>query len=179
MHPFVQSFADELVKLGAAKSVLTPRSSNVKGWSYDPRRQELTVTFRSGGTYRYSEVPPSVARAMRRNKSAGKTIHKWVKAPGFAYEKVSSVKQANGDMLQYFADHPDKLREYKKRSPREDVHLTNTVRGRVPEAIGPDGEVIVKVDEDAIEITVYEVPVDRQAEGRRIDRVIIERGPPH
>lgn len=92
LHPLFQSFADELVKLGVAKSVLTPKSSNVKGWSYDARRQQLTVTFRSGGTYRYSEVPSSVARALRRNKSAGKTIHKWVKTPGFSYEKLSGMK---------------------------------------------------------------------------------------
>ncbi|MBW2288651.1 MAG: KTSC domain-containing protein [Deltaproteobacteria bacterium] len=90
MNPFVASFADELVKVGAAKSVLTSKSSNVKGWSYNAKTQELDVTFRSGGTYRYAEVPRAVARAMRRNKSAGKTIHKWVKAPGFSYEKLSS-----------------------------------------------------------------------------------------
>jgi hypothetical protein len=110
MHPFVAAFADELVKTSAAKSMLTPKSTNVKGWRYDGKNQELFVTFRSGGTYRYDEVPRSVARALRRNKSAGSTIHKWVKTPGFAYEKV-----ANGDMLQYFADHPDKLREKQKR----------------------------------------------------------------
>ena len=81
----------ELAKQGAAiASRLTPKSSNVRGFSYDPKSQDLVVTYKSGGTYRYRKVPPAVATALRRNKSVGKTIHRRVKKPGFEYEKVSS-----------------------------------------------------------------------------------------
>jgi hypothetical protein len=81
----------EISKHGAPMySRLTPQSSNVKGWSYDPKNQDLVVTFKGGGTYRYLGVPPSVARAMGRNKSVGKTIHRSIKGGGYEYEKVSA-----------------------------------------------------------------------------------------
>lgn len=101
----------EMSKQSAAiASRLTPQSSNVRGYSYDPKTQDLVVTFKNGGTYRYKQVPVTVARALARNKSAGKTIHRSVKLPGYEYEKV-----ANGDMLDYFRKHPDKYREWKER----------------------------------------------------------------
>lgn len=70
-------------------SVLTPQSSNVKGWRYDPKTQELHVTFKNGATYRYAGVPKNVSRALRRNKSVGKTVNRMVKKPGYEYEKVA------------------------------------------------------------------------------------------
>lgn len=95
MHPFLAAFGDELVKVGAAKplaSRLTPESSNVRGYSYDAGSKALTVTYKSGGTYRYDGVPPNVAKALSRNKSVGQTINRMVKAPGYTYEKVGEDK---------------------------------------------------------------------------------------
>jgi hypothetical protein len=77
----------------ALKSRLTPSSSNVRGYSYDPKSQDLVITYKNGGTYRYSGVPPAVAKAMGRNKSTGRTVHKRVKGGGFKYEKVGSKKK--------------------------------------------------------------------------------------
>lgn len=93
---------DELVKVGAARALasrLTPESSNVRGYSYDPTAQALTVTFKSGGTYRYDGVPGHVAKALGRNKSVGKTINKMVKAKGYTYEKIGRNKYAWQDRL--------------------------------------------------------------------------------
>ena len=81
----------ELAKQGAAiASRLTPQSSNVRGYSYDRKTQDLVVTFKGGGTYRYAKVPPAIARAMGSNKSVGKTLNRRVKAGGFKYEKTAN-----------------------------------------------------------------------------------------
>jgi hypothetical protein len=92
MDHFRAAFVDELVKTGAARALfsrLTPESSNVRGFSYDPSSQALTVTYKSGGSYRYDDVPPAAARALGRNKSTGKAINRLIKAKGYAYEKVA------------------------------------------------------------------------------------------
>lgn len=93
MTPFVAGFADELVKVGAAaaRSTLTPHSSNVRGFRYDPATKEMFVTFKGGGTYRYSDVPPAAARSIRRSKSVGKAVNKHLKGGGYAYEKVGAL----------------------------------------------------------------------------------------
>lgn len=116
MTPFLDGFAAELVKTGAraARSVITPQSSNVRGFRYDPASQELFITYKSGGTYRYSGVPAKTVRSLGRAKSVGQAVNKHVKGPGYAYEKV-----ANGDMLQYYADNPDKLRAKRERDRRK------------------------------------------------------------
>jgi len=89
MTHFRQAFLAELVKVGAPRSILTPGSSNVKGWRYVGAKKQLFVTFKNGATYRYDEVPVMVARALRRNKSAGRTVNRMVKAQGYTYEKVA------------------------------------------------------------------------------------------
>lgn len=92
MDIFRTALLGELVKLGAApRSVLTPQSSNVRGYSYDPASQALTVTYHSGGTYRYDGVPPTAARSLGRSKSVGKAVNRLIKTPGYSYEKVSNV----------------------------------------------------------------------------------------
>jgi hypothetical protein len=71
----------------AVKSILTPQSSNVSGYSYDPATQDLNVTFKGGGTYAYKGVTPKHAKSLGRNKSVGKTINKIIK-PNYEYEKI-------------------------------------------------------------------------------------------
>jgi uncharacterized protein YcfJ len=73
----------------AVSSRITPQSSSVRGFSYDPKSQSMLVTFKNGGTYRYKGVPPNVAKAMGRNKSVGKTVHRSIKKGGYQYEKVA------------------------------------------------------------------------------------------
>ena len=74
------------------RSYTTSKSSNVAGFRYEASTQTLHVTYKSGGTYKYKNVPPSVYRALKRNKSAGKTVHKRVKGGGYDYEKVSAPR---------------------------------------------------------------------------------------
>jgi hypothetical protein len=74
----------------APSSTLTPQSSNVAGWRYDAKTKQLFVTFKNGGSYRYDDVPPTVPRALKRNKSVGKTLNKQVKKPGYSYEKLGA-----------------------------------------------------------------------------------------
>lgn len=40
-------------------------SSNLSAYSYDEDSQTLDVQFRNGRTYRYSEVPPTVAETLK------------------------------------------------------------------------------------------------------------------
>lgn len=84
---------------------LTPMSSSVKGFSYDPSSQNLTVTFKSGQTYVYKKVPSTVYRSLQRNKSVGKTLHKRVKQPGYEYEKVGSMN----NFMMGFVDEMNKV----------------------------------------------------------------------
>ena len=76
----------------AAKSVLTPQSSNVSGYSYDPSTQALNVTYKGGGTYTYKGVKANAVKALKRNKSVGKTINKL--RAGLEYEKVAKQTEA-------------------------------------------------------------------------------------
>jgi hypothetical protein len=83
-------------KQAAAQTHLTPASSNVSGYSYDPATKALRVTYKSGGTYEYKDVDPKIFRAMRRNKSVGKSINKLVK-PNYEYEKVGAPWTVEGE----------------------------------------------------------------------------------
>ena len=102
MISFREAFLDELEKTGGAKVAaalstrLTPQSTSVKGYSYDPKSQSMLITFKSGATYRYKGITPSIARAMGRNKSVGKTVHRRIKQGGFEYEKVAADLSARG-----------------------------------------------------------------------------------
>lgn len=50
----------------------TTRSSMLKTIAYDDSKKELIVTFASGGTYKYEEVPKSVFNEMINAESEGK-----------------------------------------------------------------------------------------------------------
>lgn len=133
MDPFLAGFADELLKTAApaARSVLTAGSSNIRGFRYEPSTQDLFITYKSGGTYRYSGVPPAAARSLARAKSVGKAVNKRIKGGGYAYEKVGAgVKTANGDMWQYYADNPEKLRAKRERDRKKAQSKTASLQIR-------------------------------------------------
>ena len=67
---------------------LTPASSNVQGFRYDPKSQQLFITFKGGTTYKYHGVPPAVYKSLQRSKSTGKAVNRRVKGGGYEYEKV-------------------------------------------------------------------------------------------
>ena len=81
---------EHTVKISAPYSTLTPQSSNVSGYNYDPATQSLNVTYKGGGTYTYKGVSAKHVKALKRNKSVGKTINKLIK-PNYEYEKVGGV----------------------------------------------------------------------------------------
>ena len=51
--------------------IMTPESSNIARFRYDERTRELTVQFKSGGTYNYYDVPKFVYDPMRVAPSKG------------------------------------------------------------------------------------------------------------
>jgi len=95
-------------KKAAAKTHLTPDSSNINGFSYDPRAKQLTVTFKGGSTYRYRGVPQATFRSLRRNKSAGKTLNRLVKARDYEYEKIAKKKKQKSYKCKFCKDQATK-----------------------------------------------------------------------
>lgn len=66
-------------------------SSTIKEIQYSPITQELEITFHSGGTYRYKNVPKEAADAFQSADSLGSHFHKHVK-PHYPGEKVEKSK---------------------------------------------------------------------------------------
>jgi len=63
------------------------QSSNVQAVGYYPASQELRITFRSGPTYKYANVPESVYRSMMRSASIGQFVATVLK-PGYKATKL-------------------------------------------------------------------------------------------
>ena len=57
-----------------------PGSSAVSSSTYDEERQELVVTFKSGRSYTYRNVPPDVANDMATADSVGRFVNSELKA---------------------------------------------------------------------------------------------------
>jgi hypothetical protein len=57
----------------------TPTSSNIARLKYNPDTAELDVEFRSGKTYRYSDVPYDIFNAFVAAPSAGKFLNSTIR----------------------------------------------------------------------------------------------------
>lgn len=82
-------------------------SSNLQSFRYDETTNTLTVRFRSGGVYRYTDVPPDIVDEMRWADSRGRYFWTYIRTsypytmltpprPGFSHAKntaASSVPQ--------------------------------------------------------------------------------------
>lgn len=56
----------------ALQPAVTLSSSNIGSCAYDPDAQQLQVTFTSGATYEYDDVPPAVYAGLLVAPSPGK-----------------------------------------------------------------------------------------------------------
>ena len=63
------------------------KSSSLKYASYDCLNESMTVTFNSGASYKYAEVPLSIFTKFRMSKSQGQYFNKHI-SPNFMYKKV-------------------------------------------------------------------------------------------
>jgi lysyl-tRNA synthetase class 2 len=70
-----------------AETHLTPASSNIESFSFDPETDTLTVNFRSGDSYEYYNVPASVYRGFQSASSAGQFHSRAIKGR-YAYEQI-------------------------------------------------------------------------------------------
>lgn len=69
------------------------RSSQASFVGYNPETKELQVTFVSGGTYSYAQVPPETVAKVMFDKSFGSAFDRLIKKGGFAFvQVVSTVK---------------------------------------------------------------------------------------
>lgn len=55
------------------------QSSTISTVGYDPDKQQLHVTYNTGGTYVYHDIPPETHQAMMMSSSKGKFLHTNVK----------------------------------------------------------------------------------------------------
>lgn len=69
-----------------------PSKSHLSTYSYDDEAKVLTVTFRTGETYRYAKVPAGVFAGLRAASSKGKFLHEHVRGK-FEHEKVEEDKE--------------------------------------------------------------------------------------
>ena len=74
-------------KIAGKMIEVTLNSSSLKSASYDTLTEKLTVTFQSGVSYRYSEVPMQVFTRFRLAKSQGQFFNKNI-SPNYLYKKV-------------------------------------------------------------------------------------------
>lgn len=112
LNSLIQRFQTEMpqgikpVEDGVEKSDL--QSSNVWGSRYDPRSGRLRVKFNEGQVYEYQGVPPMIAKLFQagaasaktngknrfgawwvgKNPSAGASVHQYLKAGGYPYQRV-------------------------------------------------------------------------------------------
>ena len=54
-------------------------SSNIANYDHDPATGDLTVSFKSGRTYRYRDVPPRVAEGLRASLSPGRYVWDYIR----------------------------------------------------------------------------------------------------
>lgn len=63
-------------------------SSTVEEIGYDPSTKELLVNFKSGGSYKYLDVPHSTFNSLITASSVGSYLHQHIKG-SYTYEKIS------------------------------------------------------------------------------------------
>jgi lysyl-tRNA synthetase class 2 len=66
------------------ETTLTPSSSNIASFTWDPQTDTLTVEFVDGASYDYMNVPAAVHRAFQRAGSYGAYFVRHIKGR-FAY----------------------------------------------------------------------------------------------
>lgn len=70
-------------------------SSQIHIVSYDARTLKLGVTFKSGSTYEYDDVPVSVAEELLQADSMGRYFHRFVRSV-YKYRKVEPDGNPDG-----------------------------------------------------------------------------------
>lgn len=54
-------------------------STSLSGADYDAEKQRLDITFKSGASYTYENVPPEIAEGLERAQSPGQFYHNSIK----------------------------------------------------------------------------------------------------
>lgn len=88
LDPVHEDFTVDRTEVLSPPPSINPDRARALEARYDPDRKLLTVRFRNGGTYAYEGVPTATWRALKRNKSFGKTLDRLV-INQYPFEKVS------------------------------------------------------------------------------------------
>lgn len=70
-------------------------SSTIAAVGYDPQTGMLEVTFKSGGTYRYADVPAAAHAALMQADSIGKHFHAHIRGK-FDHARLPEQETDNG-----------------------------------------------------------------------------------
>lgn len=70
-----------------AETTNFPSSSNLESATYDPDTETLTIEFKSGTSYDYMNVPPSIYRGLQGAGSAGEYFARHVRGR-YQYEQA-------------------------------------------------------------------------------------------
>ena len=137
-------------------------SSNLESIGYDKPTKALEVVFKTGGKYRYDDIPGFIFRRMMKAKSKGKALYRMVLKPKLPFTKIALDPFLSGffDELCKFAGPVKKqvtfdgqtIRlEYLPGDTREGVNkatgekwskVMNAAYGHIPKTKGLDGEAV-------------------------------------
>jgi hypothetical protein len=73
------------------------QSSSIASVAYDAERRQLEIDFRSGRTYRYFDVPPSVYAWLLRVPSPGTYVNRHIK-DRYRFQEVSETPHDEPDL---------------------------------------------------------------------------------
>lgn len=65
-------------------------STQITMIGYEATEQTLTVTFKSGSTYEYYEVPTQIAHAFLQAESVGSFFHRNIRSKPYRYKKIET-----------------------------------------------------------------------------------------
>lgn len=69
----------ESVEMNTGVEMIPCESSNIEGYGYDSKKQQLWVAFKGNRVYRYDKVPYEVCNELHQAESKGKYLAKNIK----------------------------------------------------------------------------------------------------
>ena len=69
----------ESVEMNTGVKMIPCESSNIEGFGYDPKKQQLWVAFKNNRVYRYDKVPYEICNGLHQSESKGKYLNSNIK----------------------------------------------------------------------------------------------------
>lgn len=69
----------ESVEMNIGVEMIPCESSNIEGYGYDSKKQQLWVAFKNNRVYRYDKVPYEICNGLHQSESKGKYLNHNIK----------------------------------------------------------------------------------------------------